>query len=85
MWPLEATLDRPLNKISQSLNIYNGLDVLHFVTLKHATTCVKKNRTGQKKKKILLNTGILFLAQGRKGGNPCSICQVSKKTVQMLV
>lgn len=47
---------------------------------------MREKKTGQvKKKKKLLNTGILFLAQGRKGGNPCSICQVSKKTVQMLV
>lgn len=52
MWPLEATLDRPLNRISQSLNIYNGLGVLHFETLKHATTCVKK-KTGQVKKRWL--------------------------------
>lgn len=45
----------------------------------------EKKQDRSKKKKKLLNTGILFLAQGRKGGNPCSICQVSKKTVQMLV
>lgn len=35
---------------SQSLNVYNGLDVLHFKTLKHASSCVRKQRRRVQKK-----------------------------------
>lgn len=76
MRPLGTTLERTLNRFP-TLNVYNKLDVFHFITLKHAlSSCVRK--TGGHIQTILLNTGVMFLAQGRRGGYTCSICQIKK-------
>lgn len=49
-----ATLERGQWIQIQSLNVYNGLNVLHFKTLKHASSCVKKLREDTSKKKYYL-------------------------------
>lgn len=68
---------------SQSLNVYNGLK-LHFLTLKHASLCVKTLR-GHVQKKILLNTGVMFLAQGgEKSVLPAAFARYVRKQLRWL-
>lgn len=62
MWPLETTLEKTLNMESQSLNVYNGLAVLHFIALKHASSCVRKLREDTFKKHYSIQR-VMFLAQ----------------------
>lgn len=51
------------------------------------TRIIMREKTERRhiQKKILLNTGVVFLAQGRRGGYACSFCQIPRKTVRMFV
>lgn len=42
-------------------------------------------REKTRSKKLLLNMKVKFLARRRTGGFTCSICQIPKKTFQMVV
>lgn len=64
MWPLETTLEKgTLTVDSQSLNIYNGPYAFHFIILERTLSWLEN----------------ISLAQVRRVGYTCRICQIRKQ------